>query len=106
MTAVTPAAEQSAWFTLDAARVTTTLGVEQAQSPPTAEVIARAQQYGPNKFVEAKPEPRFDSSPQPDADPGALTELLIRFVNAAKTKRDRNLAWIWTAASCTAATRS
>lgn len=102
MTAVTPAAEQSAWFTLDAARVTTTLGVEQAQSPPTAEVIARAQQYEPNKFVEAKPEPRFDSSPQPDADPGALTELLIRFVNAAKT----NLAWIWTAASCTAATRS
>ena len=62
MATVTPAEEkgpEQAWYALDAAQVISTLGVDAAQGLSTAEVANRAAQYGPNKFDEAKPEPRW-----------------------------------------------
>src|SRR6476619_2081137 len=51
--------EQSAWYTLDADKVTAELGVDAAQGLSAAEVTSRAAQYGPNKFAEANAEPRW-----------------------------------------------
>jgi P-type Ca2+ transporter type 2C len=52
-------AEQSAWYALDAQRVTAEFGVDPASGLSAAEVTSRQAQYGPNKFDEAKPEPRW-----------------------------------------------
>jgi P-type Ca2+ transporter type 2C len=59
MAVVTPAAEQSTWYALDAGEAATRLGVDPKQGLSTAEATARREQYGPNRFAEAKPEPRW-----------------------------------------------
>src|SRR6476469_4031230 len=51
--------EVEAWYTLDGHKVTAELGVDAAQGLSAAEVASRAAQYGPNKFAEAKAEPRW-----------------------------------------------
>jgi len=59
MAVATSAAEQATWYALDAAEVATRLGVDPKQGLTTAEAESRRAQYGPNKFAEAKPEPRW-----------------------------------------------
>ena len=59
MSTVTPTPEQSIWFALDADKVTAELGVEPGQGLSAAEVAARTQKYGPNRFAEAEPEPHW-----------------------------------------------
>jgi P-type Ca2+ transporter type 2C len=59
MAVATTAREQATWYALDAAEVATQLGVDPKQGLSTAEATARREQYGPNKFAEAKPEPRW-----------------------------------------------
>jgi P-type Ca2+ transporter type 2C len=52
-------AEPSPWYALDADTVTGQLGVDPAQGLSAAETAERLEKYGPNKFAEAKPEPRW-----------------------------------------------
>jgi P-type Ca2+ transporter type 2C len=59
MAVATTARERTTWYALDAAEVATRLGVDPKQGLSTAEATARREQYGPNKFAEAKPEPRW-----------------------------------------------
>jgi Ca2+-transporting ATPase len=59
MAVATTAREQATWYALDAAEVATQLGVDVHKGLSTAEATARREQYGPNKFAEAKPEPRW-----------------------------------------------
>jgi Ca2+-transporting ATPase len=59
MAAVTSAAEQSTWYALDRDEVAKRLGVDVAKGLSTTEATARREQYGPNRFAEAKPEPRW-----------------------------------------------
>jgi P-type Ca2+ transporter type 2C len=47
------------WYALDAGEVTAKLGVDPQQGLSGADAAARLEQYGPNKFAEAKPEPRW-----------------------------------------------
>jgi Ca2+-transporting ATPase len=54
-----PQAELEAWYSLEASEATAKLGVDAAQGLAAAEVATRAEKYGPNKFAEAKPEPRW-----------------------------------------------
>jgi P-type Ca2+ transporter type 2C len=52
-------AEQLAWHTLETQQVAAELGVDPAQGLAAAEAASRLTRYGPNKFAEAKPEPRW-----------------------------------------------
>jgi P-type Ca2+ transporter type 2C len=51
--------ETSAWYTLGADETTAKLGVDATQGLTAAEVETRTAKYGPNKFAEAKTEPRW-----------------------------------------------
>ncbi len=59
MATVTQTSEPSPWYALAADKVTAEFGVDPAQGLSGAETTARLQQYGPNKFAEAKAEPRW-----------------------------------------------
>jgi P-type Ca2+ transporter type 2C len=48
-----------AWYALGADDATAKLGVDAKQGLPAAEVATRTEKYGPNKFAETKPEPRW-----------------------------------------------
>jgi Ca2+-transporting ATPase len=54
-----PQTELEAWYSLDAAETTAKLGVDATQGLGAAEVERRTAKYGPNKFAEAKTEPRW-----------------------------------------------
>ena len=51
--------ELEAWYSLDATETTAKLGVDAAQGLGATEVESRSAKYGPNKFAETKPEPRW-----------------------------------------------
>jgi P-type Ca2+ transporter type 2C len=53
------AEETPTWFAMPGADVARQLGVEVDRGLGTAEVTTRIDRYGPNKFAEAKPEPRW-----------------------------------------------
>ena len=61
MTTTATATDQptTAWFALSGEDVAKQLGVDVHAGLTTAEATARREQYGPNKFAEAKPEPRW-----------------------------------------------
>jgi P-type Ca2+ transporter type 2C len=59
VTATEPKPELEAWYSLDAAEATSKLGVERESGLSAIEAAARLEEYGPNKFAEAKPEPRW-----------------------------------------------
>ena len=52
------AVEEQPWHVLSGADVTGALGVGPSQGLSAAEAARRIEQYGPNKFAEAKSEPR------------------------------------------------
>lgn len=53
------AAPETSWYTLSGEDAATRLEVDVRQGLPTAEVTSRRAQFGPNKFADAKPEPRW-----------------------------------------------
>ena len=59
--ATTEAAPEAggAWYALSTEDVAAKLGVDVRTGLTTAEATSRREQYGPNKFAEAKPEPRW-----------------------------------------------
>ena len=61
MTTTATATDQpaTAWYALSGDEVAKQLGVDVHAGLTTAEATARREQYGPNKFAEAKPEPRW-----------------------------------------------
>src|SRR3954470_17332724 len=61
MATVTPeeTTQLEAWYSLDAAATTAKLGVERESGLSSAEAASRLEKYGPNKFAEAKAEPRW-----------------------------------------------
>src|SRR5215475_1559044 len=63
MATVTPVepepTQPESWHALDAAEVGAKLGVDPAHGLSGKEAASRLEQYGPNKFAEAKPEPRW-----------------------------------------------
>jgi P-type Ca2+ transporter type 2C len=58
-TVTAPEPTASAWYMLGVDETTAKLGVDAAQGLSVAEVEARTAEYGPNKFAEAKTEPRW-----------------------------------------------
>src|SRR3954470_23825511 len=70
MATVTPeeTTQLEAWYSLDAAATTAKLGVERESGLSSAEAAARLERYGPNKFAEAKAEPRWRSFVRQYAD--------------------------------------
>src|SRR3954453_1022331 len=61
MATVTPeeTTQLEAWYSLDAAATTAKLGVERESGLSSPEAASRLEKYGPNKFAEAKAEPRW-----------------------------------------------
>ena len=59
MSAPVADAAKTNWFVLSGNEVTGKLGVDREQGLSAAEAAGRLQQYGPNKFAEAKAEPRW-----------------------------------------------
>jgi Ca2+-transporting ATPase len=55
----TQKAESLTWYALAGEAVVKELGVEKEHGLASAEAAARLEKYGPNKFAEAKPEPRW-----------------------------------------------
>ena len=51
--------EDRPWFALSGADVAEALGVDTGSGLDTAEAAARLERYGPNRFAEASPEPRW-----------------------------------------------
>jgi Ca2+-transporting ATPase len=47
------------WYALDSDEVAAKLGVDQQRGLAAVDAASRLEQYGPNKFAEAKPEPRW-----------------------------------------------
>jgi Ca2+-transporting ATPase len=58
-TVESPGAETTNWFTMPGGDVAQRLGVDVDRGLGGDEVATRREQYGPNKFAEAKPEPRW-----------------------------------------------
>ena len=54
-----PQSGQSAWYGLSGDEVAASMEVDPASGLSAAEVAARAQKYGPNRFAESKTEPRW-----------------------------------------------
>jgi Ca2+-transporting ATPase len=54
-------APEQVWYALDADQVLATLEVDAAQGLTAIEAAARLELHGPNKFDEAKPEPRWQA---------------------------------------------
>jgi Ca2+-transporting ATPase len=55
----TQQAESPTWYALPREEVVKELGVERESGLSAAEAATRLEKYGPNKFAEAKPEPRW-----------------------------------------------
>jgi Ca2+-transporting ATPase len=58
-TAAESPVEDRPWFALSEADVAAALGVDTGRGLDTAEAAARLDRYGPNRFAEAPPEPRW-----------------------------------------------
>ena len=65
----------TAWYALDADDVVSQIGSDRAQGLTSAEVTTRRQTYGPNKFAEAKAEPRWHAFVRQYRDPMQLVLL-------------------------------
>ena len=57
----TQPAESATWFAMSGDDVVREFGVDPQRGLAASEVAARIERYGPNKFAEAKAEPRWRS---------------------------------------------
>jgi len=71
-----PEADGQVWHTLSTDRVLQAQGVDGRRGLSAAEVTARAQRFGPNKFAEAKAEPRWRAFMRQYADPMQIVLLV------------------------------
>ena len=69
------ASEAPTWFTLSGDDVAQRLGVDPERGLTAEEAAKRLQQYGPNKFAEAKPEPRWRAFVRQYRDPMQIVLL-------------------------------
>jgi len=79
--APTPADGGPSWHTLSADQVLLTQGVDGQRGLSAAEVTTRAEQFGPNKFAEAKAEPRWRAFVRQYADPMQIVLLVAGIVS-------------------------
>jgi Ca2+-transporting ATPase len=70
-----PAASELAWHTLGADQVLRSEGVDGQRGLSSAEVAARAQQFGPNEFTAGRAEPRWHAFLRQYRDPMQLVLL-------------------------------
>jgi Ca2+-transporting ATPase len=70
------AVEGRPWHVLDGLEVAGALGVDPGQGLSSAEVAKRREQYGPNKFAEAKTEPRWHAFIRQYRDPMQIVLLV------------------------------
>src|SRR5215831_6630192 len=70
------AVEQRPWHVLDGADVAEALGVDPGQGLSSSEAAKRLDQYGPNKFAEAKTEPRWHAFIRQYRDPMQIVLLV------------------------------
>jgi P-type Ca2+ transporter type 2C len=64
------------WYELPADKVAASMEVDPAQGLTSADAAARLSQYGPNKFAEAKPEPRWHAFMRQYYDPMQIVLLV------------------------------
>ena len=69
------ATEAPTWFTLSGDDVAQRLGVDPERGLTADEAAKRLQQYGPNKFAEAKAEPRWRAFIRQYSDPMQIVLL-------------------------------
>src|SRR5215471_17092917 len=70
------AVEQRPWHVHEGAEVAESLGVDPGQGLSSAEAAKRLAQYGPNKFAEAKTEPRWHAFMRQYKDPMQIVLLV------------------------------
>src|SRR5512133_1211035 len=70
------AAGQRPWHVVDGLEVARALGVDPGQGISSAEAAKRLEQYGPNKFAEAKIEPRWHAFIRQYRDPMQIVLLV------------------------------
>src|SRR3954451_4278145 len=75
VTAAPPAAPPSTWYDHPGAEVAAALGVDPVRGLTAAEATSRLQKYGPNKFAEAKAEPRWRAFERQYHDPMQIVLL-------------------------------
>jgi Ca2+-transporting ATPase len=71
-----PGGDGRLWHTLSAERALLAEGVDEQQGLSSAEAASRAQRFGPNKFAEAKAEPRWRAFLRQYADPMQVVLLV------------------------------
>ena len=77
VTAVAPTTPaERTWYDVAADEVAAALGVDAEQGLSTAEAASRLAQYGPNKFAEAAPEPRWHAFVRQYSDPMQIVLLV------------------------------
>jgi Ca2+-transporting ATPase len=69
-------APSGTWYALPGEEVASSLGVDPAQGLSAAEAASRLQQYGPNRFAEAKAEPRWRAFERQYHDPMQVVLLV------------------------------
>src|SRR5215471_15313121 len=81
-----PGADGPIWHTLDAGQVLQAQQVDAQRGLSPAEVSSRAQRFGPNKFAEAKTEPRWRAFVRQYADPMQIVLLVAGIVSLYPVK--------------------
>ena len=81
-----PEAGGQVWHTLSAGQVLEAEQVDGHRGLSEAEVASRAQRFGPNKFAEAKPEPRWRAFVRQYADPMQIVLLVAGIVSLYPVK--------------------
>ncbi|HEY7603590.1 MAG TPA: cation-transporting P-type ATPase, partial [Gaiellaceae bacterium] len=71
------AGDQPVWHMLEAAEATSRLDVDPQRGLTAAEAAARLERYGPNKFAEATPEPRWRSFVRQYGDAMQIVLLVV-----------------------------
>jgi Ca2+-transporting ATPase len=86
-TATTTTTEAPTWHVLSRADVVQELGVEPAAGLSSAQVAERRARYGPNKFAEAKAEPRWHAFLRQYQDPMQIVLLVAGVISIYPVKQ-------------------
>ena len=81
-----PQADGAVWHTLSAGQVLQAEQVDGQRGLSAAEVASRVQRFGPNKFAEAKTEPRWRAFVRQYADPMQIVLLVAGVVSLYPVK--------------------
>src|SRR5215471_7054303 len=81
------AVEQRPWHVHEGAEVAESLGVDPGQGLSSAEAAKRLARYGPNKFAEAKTEPRWHAFVRQYQDPMQIVLLAAGVISIYPVKQ-------------------